>query len=622
MRPLLSASLPPLLLVVVFPLALSAAEPQGVAPDPAKLLMLDTRVIEQAENARLVLGAAEKEPRNPLLRADAPWENTTNNYYPNVLWDAEEKGWKLWYKDVLADKEMIARMDAPSTVHDVGWYLLYATSQDGLAWIRPALGLHKFGGSAANNAVARDCPNVGVFKDLHDPDPARRYKMVHDVGLGKPRVRCSADGIHWGEVREPQGFSARQGDTHNNAFYDARLGKYLWFTKLYLGERLVTRLESDDFQTWRSSGVVLRSTFDEGRAHQTYALTVFPYANLYLGYVMMYHVGTDRTVDVELAWSHDSIHWQRVAPGTPLLKLGAKGSYDGGCIYAQAGPPVVQDGKLLIYYGGSPTVHLGWKRSGDLCLARLREDGFAAYEPIGAGKPAVLTTSLLRPTDQPIRLNAEGDVKLETLPEKDGNVRLRLMLAPGAKLYAITGATLVKTDLPAPKLEPLPRVPPRQEPVVISFDRDAEKWKGVDAIEHHAAGYVAVQRAKNLRPILHGMPLEGDWPALLGGDEVMLSARVRASKAGGAVRFEIFARDVAPWTYEKLPPFTTDWQTIATTIRYDWTDEQAKAAGWLPSAQGFSWRDTIRHAGKVVIMAAQAGGQESFAVDEVRLAPR
>lgn len=610
------------LLVLSMACWLRAGEPELIGPDGAKLLMLDTRVIERVENARLVLGTPEKEARNPLMPTDQPWENATNNYYPNVLWDAEERIWRLWYKDVLADKEVIAQMDAPSTVHDVGWYLLYATSKDGLAWTKPKLGLHKFAGSAANNAVARDCPNVGVFKDARDPDPARRYKMVFDVGLGKPRVRVSPDGIHWSDAPEPQGFTAQQGDTHNNAFFDARLGKYLWFTKMYLGERLVTRLESDDFKTWRSSGVVLRSTLDEGKAHQTYALTVFPYANVWLGYVMMYHVGTGRTVDVELAWSPDSVHWQRVAPGRAFLPLGEKGSYDSGCIYAQAGPPVRQDGKLLIYYGGSPTVHLGWKRSGTLCLARLREDGFAAYEGVDASKPAVLTTSLLKAVGEAVRLNADGEVKMERVPEKEGAFRLRLTLAPGAKVYSITGAALVNTALPPAKLAPLARSPVRAEPVVVSFDKGPENWKGVDAMQHHAEGFVTVTRANGLRPIAHGVPLEGDWTVLLGGDEVTISARVRAPKAGGAVRLEVFARDLAQWTFEKLPPFATDWQTVSATVRYDWTDEQAKAAGWVPSAQAFSWRETMRHAGKVVILAGQTGTQESFDLDEVRLQGR
>ena len=600
---------------------LRAGEPRVLSPDESKLLMLDTRVIEHAENARLVLGVPEKEVRNPLLPSDQPWENATNNYYPNVLWDADAREWKLWYKDVLADKDAIARMDRPSTVHDVGWYLLYATSKDGIAWQRPALGLHKFGGHDTN-AVARDCPNVGVFKDAHDPDPARRYKMVNDVGLGKPRVRFSADGIRWGEAHEAQGFSAQQGDTHNNAFFDTRSGKYLWFTKLYLGERLVTRLESDDFLHWKSSGMVLRSTLDEGRGTQTYALTVFPYGGIYLGYVMMYHVGQGRTVDCELAWSPDSIHWERVQPGVPFLKLGEKGSYDSGCIYAQAGPPVMEDGRLLIYYGGSPTVHLGWKRSASLCLARLREDGFAAYESADKTKPAVLTTSLLRLTDQPLRLSADGAVKMETLPEKDNCVRLRFTVPPGAKLYAIAGATLVNTAMPAPKLAPLPHVAPRKEPIAFTFDHDAQGWKGVDKVEHHSEGYITISRGKNLRPIAYATPLEGDWPVLLGGDEVTLTARVRAAKAGGAVRIELFAGDIAQWTFEKLPPFATDWTGIAAPLRYDWMDEQARAAGWMPAAHAFPWRETIRHAGKIVIMAGQAGTQDSFDLDEVRIQPR
>jgi len=610
----------PLLLSIVSS-AMHADEPRLVRPDDAKLLVLDSRVIDKAENARLVIGTPVKDARNPLMPSDTPWENATNNYYPNVLWDADEQLWKLWYKDVLADKDAIAMMEKPSTVHDVGWYLLYATSKDGLAWNKPTLGLHKFGGMDTN-AVARDCPNVGVFKDLHDTDATRRYKRVFDVDLGQPRVSFSADGIHWDADQEVQGFTAQQGDTHNNAFFDERSGKYLWFTKLYLGERLVTRLESDDFIQWKSSGLVLRSSLDEGRSSQTYAMTVFPYGNIYLGYVMMYRVGNGRTVDCELAWSPDSIHWQRVQAGTPFLKLGEKGSYDGGCIYAQAGPPVMQDGKLLIYYGGSPTVHLGWKRSGSLCLARLRDDGFAAYETVDAAKPSVLTTSLLKPTDKPLQLVADGPVTMEKLPEKEGNMRLRITLNAGARLYAINGAALVNTALPEPKYPPLPHTPARQEPLAFTFDRDAQDWQGVDKIEHHDGGFVTVSRGKNLRPFAHATPLAGDWPTLLGGDEVTLSARVRASKPGGAVRMELFARDLAQWTYEKLPAFSTDWQTITTTLRYDWTDEQARAAGWVPSTQAFSWRDTVRHAGKLVIIASQTGSQESFDLDEVRITPK
>jgi hypothetical protein len=162
----------------------------------------------------------------------------------------------------------------------------------------------------------------------------------------------------------------------------------------------------------------------------------------------------------------------------------------------------------------------------------------------------------------------------------------------------------------------------QREPLVFSFDKDAQGWQGVDKIEHHSEGFVTISRGKNLRPIAHAQPLPGDWPVLLGGDEVTLSARVRAPKSGGAVRLEIFARDVSQWTFEKLPPFSTDWQSITTTIRHDWTDDQAKAAGWVPSVQAYSWRETLRHAGKIVLMAAQTGSQQSFDLDDMKIEAR
>jgi hypothetical protein len=109
-------------------------------------------------------------------------------------------------------------------------------------------------------------------------------------------------------------------------FWDERSGKYLWFTKLYLGERLVARFESTDFLNWKNNGLVLRSGIDEGRTSQTYCMPVFRYGSIYLSYVMMYHVGKDRTVDCELAWSHDGLKWQRVMPGVPFIPRGAKGS--------------------------------------------------------------------------------------------------------------------------------------------------------------------------------------------------------------------------------------------------------------------------------------------------------
>jgi len=412
------APVPLLLAVLTAWLALgaptaSSAEPQVIGPDPLKQLVLDTRVVAAVEGLRLAPGKVEKDAHNPLFQADQPWENALNNLYPNVTYDGQERLFKLWYKCVLADKEAIAKLMPPATIHSVSWLTLYATSKDGIAWEKPPLGLYGYDGSTANNITARDSCNVGVFHDPHDRDPARRYKMVCDVGFNEMRVRFSADGIHWGPLVVPQGLAqpegqGRTGDTHNNAFWDPRQQRYVLITRNYLGQRLVARSESTDFLHWQRPQVVLQSSAEEGKAVQTYCMPAFPYANVYLGYVMMYRATGDRAVDCELTWSPDAIHWSRVCPGQPLIPRGPAGSYDAGCIYGPAGPAIVQDGQVLIYYGGSTAVHTGWKRHCLPCLARLRLDGFAGYTPDATGGRGTLITAPLVCSGQPLRITADA----------------------------------------------------------------------------------------------------------------------------------------------------------------------------------------------------------------------
>lgn len=632
--------------------ALAPATPHLVPPDDHKLLLIDPRIVVSSQNAKLVPGRVIKEPLNPLFLADRPWENCFNNLYPNLLWDQEEQIFKLWYKCVLSDRKVIEQMDGPSTIHDVGWYLLYATSKDGLNWDKPALGLFAHGGDRKTNIVARDTPNVGVFKDSHETNPTRRYKMVYDVGLGKPRARFSPDGIHWSEPVEMLGFGARNGDTHNNAFWDERTRKYLWFTKLYLGERLVARFESEDFLHWKNNGLVLRSTLTEGRASQTYCMPVFRYANSYLAWLMMYHPGTDRSVDCELAWSPDGLHWQRVFPGVPFIPRGPEGSFDSKCIYAMAGPPVGQDGNLLIFYGGDDFPHTGWKRDCVPCLARLPLDQFGGFQPLDDNPGHVITRALnLQP--EGLHLSADASVGSitvfalssddQTLAESEplsgalhdakivwkgaappSGCRLKFTLNR-ATLFAIGGAALVDPSLPKIK-RPMPPLSPIRVRRT-SFDHDTEDWTGVDTLTHHptggkSGGYVSASRQGRNLPIARSTvgpddPLDGDWPVAFGGQGARISAWVRAAKSGGTVQIEIFARDVAPWTFATSTEFETEWQEVSAPLRYDWTDEEAQAAGWRPSVYGFSWAETIRNVGRIVLVPTAAEGQAVFDLDEV-----
>jgi hypothetical protein len=708
-------------------------------------LLLDPRVTDRIAGAELVLGQVVKHPRNPLFHADQPWENSLNNLYPNIVDESDAGLVKLWYKCVLVDRAAIDRLVPPHTVHGVGWLLLYATSRDGVSWEKPAVGQVAWDGSSRNNAVARDTPNVGVFRDPNPDCPQdRRYKMVYDVGLGEVHVRFSSDGVRWGPPHKATGLTARTGDTHNNAFWDQRLNKYVLVTRFVLGERLVARAESRDFIHWEPPTLALRSTFAEGRRRQTYCMPAFPYGSGYLGLVMMYNASSDRTVDCELTWSPDSVHWQRVCPGQSFIPRGAPGSCDAKCIYAQANPPVLRDGKLWCYYGGSDVEHRGWKRHCLPCVATLQPDCFAGYGPAHPQQPARIVTQPLRLTGAPLCVTmgvepavepaaTEGTVQVTIRSEILGElarseplrgnvsgapvrwargkraeelrgeiVRLEFELH-GATLYAFRGAELLPVPQVLPAVRQFDRVltisvaaaagetvrftvdgsaptadsPRFDKPLTVErdtvfqarsfcgtergggpvakaafrkrvpwsvahpggsrpavrhaahFDRDAEGWKATDEIEHvgqggQAGGYVRVKR-RGQQPYLlaeaaaSGGAFSGDWPARFGGSGVSLRFAQRAAAPGGATRVELFAGDIAQWSLETLPAATGQWQTVATSIRHDWNDAEAEAAGWRRALHGFSWQDTIHHVGRLVIAPTVGPPDLSFDVDEVSL---
>ncbi len=242
----------------------------------ARFLVLDSRIIETAENAELTLGKTEKSEHNPLMAEDKPWEKRFDNLHANVIYDEEDQLYKCWYSPFIVDHSasgmtLQQRRKTPYRLpRDREMAVCYAVSKDGTKWEKPELGLVDFEGSKQNNIVWRGPHGASVFKDLRDPDPARRYKMLFK-GRAKPgrlfefapgqRILCvasSADGIHWGKAI-PCLETGVQGDTHNNAFWAPTLGKYVGISRISSnGERLVARTESDDFLKWTQGKVVFR----------------------------------------------------------------------------------------------------------------------------------------------------------------------------------------------------------------------------------------------------------------------------------------------------------------------------------------------------------------------------
>jgi hypothetical protein len=67
------------------------------SPTADRHLLLDTRIVEDVQNAELTLGAVNKPGANPLFGEDKPWERRFDNLYANVLYDHEEQIFKCWY---------------------------------------------------------------------------------------------------------------------------------------------------------------------------------------------------------------------------------------------------------------------------------------------------------------------------------------------------------------------------------------------------------------------------------------------------------------------------------------------------------------------------------------------
>ena len=127
---------------------------------------------------------------------------------------------------------------------------------------------------------------------------------------------------------------------------------------------------------------------------------------------------------VELAWSPDSIQWNRIRPGTPLIPNGPEeGDYDWGWIFAVE--PTFLEDEVRLYYAGCNNNFFDW-RDTYLCLgsvrpASVRPGHFAGYEPNEAGKAGIVVTQPVIYCGRQLRLNATstaGSIRVEVVDQQ------------------------------------------------------------------------------------------------------------------------------------------------------------------------------------------------------------
>ena len=90
-------------------------------------LFVDRVLVRDTERIAFTLHPARKHPENPVVKADRPWEGWRLEIYGNVIYDEQEKIFKMWYL-------------GEETETFPAYAVYYATSADGIHWEKPLVG--------------------------------------------------------------------------------------------------------------------------------------------------------------------------------------------------------------------------------------------------------------------------------------------------------------------------------------------------------------------------------------------------------------------------------------------------------------------------------------------------
>ena len=407
-----------------------------------KQLFLDDGIVAEMQGVKRRLNQPVKYAGNPIMIPLYPWEGRVE-LYGTVTRHPRGDHFQMWYTGL--GNMGITAMGAENTSKwsNIGfdpnqllYSICYATSRDGIFWERPNLRIVEYEGSRDNNVVLPNAGPANVVRDQRDPDPDRRYKALFfesrdpdgtsNEGDGVS-VAFSPDGLHWTKYAGNPVIT-RASDSHTLLGWDDLHGQYVAYCRPSVHEgnmvRRIGRSVSEDFVNWTDPEEVLEPDEQDPPGLQFYNMPVFKYEGLYIGQLLTYHTRREEphirfygTIDAQLAMSRDGLAWERVGDRKPFFPNGLPGSDDAGEVYL-ANAPLIMENELWFYYSPCALEHGITGRSGPICLAKLRLDGFVS---IDAGPE--MGTLITRPflcQGKSLRINAAargGQVEVAVLDE-------------------------------------------------------------------------------------------------------------------------------------------------------------------------------------------------------------
>jgi hypothetical protein len=340
----------------------------------------------------------------PVIEPDRAWEGSRVYLYGSVYYDEATQQLRMWY------------MSRPQAFS--GDRVLYATSQDGVRWIKPAL-------DSDGRNIVFDIHSPSVLLDTRESNPAKRYKML-GAKSGGYHAAFSSDGLHW--TRYPKNPVLKHSDTITLT-QDPVTGEYLAYHKCPakvrgFGRRVVWLSRSRDFQEWTEPELVFTPGEEDdawakqaGQRTEVYNMSVYPHAAGFIALPTIFRVMVarrpkseltagqspdDGPIDVQLATSADGRVWKRTQPRVNMIPRGAPGTFDGGSILGVSSTAVHVGDETWVYYTAMTTTHGGpippkrltigraaWRRHGFVSLDAA-ERGHVETKPLRLGAPSLL----------------------------------------------------------------------------------------------------------------------------------------------------------------------------------------------------------------------------------------
>lgn len=374
-----------------------------------------------------------------LIKATKPWEGRSVYIYGTVLHGSPKgSGYRMWYT-AYVDKK---------------YFLCYATSKDGINWVKPDLAIIEFNGNKKNN-ICLEGGGTLVY-DPYDKDPQKRYKLMK-FDPAKDRfgynVYFSEDGLRWNDTHKQPVLP--YGDVSNLAF-DTSRKIFIATTKqrMLLSNTSVTQGKNDrtanvsiskDFINWYAPGsegskyslAVEGDYLDDltviakgGMESNIYGMPVYPYQGIYVGFPWMFDIATyavgefsvtgDGKIQPQVAVSRDLKIWDRIIRD-PVLPVGKAGAWDDGTLYT-ASNILTTSKEVILYYGAMNLPHggsaSGQEQHANIARAVWRTDGFISLHNAG-DDAGIITTKSLRFDAKDLKVNAKvgagGFLKVEVL---------------------------------------------------------------------------------------------------------------------------------------------------------------------------------------------------------------